>query len=286
MSLCAKFGPGGNSESFYAEGYKSTLQAPEFVKSRGLGLYEYEAGNGIRAATATFRAIGDECKKHGIIPSFHTPYTISLSSVDEQKRINSVEIIKRSAECSDALSASVMVVHAGSAATIPRETAMQYASETLRLADMMLRENGFKVRLGIETMGKQGQLGTLDEVIELCRISDRFCPVVDFGHINARYNGCFFSSDDYKKIFDRIATELGAEYAMNLHCHFSKIEYTRAGEKRHLTFADDTFGPAYEPLIEAIISLGVAPTIICESAGTMAEDAATMQRLYQTLSNS
>lgn len=286
MNPCAKFGPGGNSESFYAEGNKSTLQAPAFVSNRRLDLYEYEAGNGIRAGIDTFKAIGEECKRYGIIPSFHTPYTISLSSVDRQKRLNSVEIIKRSAECSDALGAAVMVVHAGSAATIPRETAMQYAAETLTLADAMLRENGFKVRLGIETMGKQGQLGTLEEVIELCKISDRFCPVVDFGHINARYNGCFFGSDDYKKLFDRIATELGAEYAMDLHCHFSKIEYTKAGEKRHLTFADETYGPAYEPLIEAIVSLGIAPTVICESAGTMAEDAAAMKRLYQTLSNS
>lgn len=283
MSLCARFGPGGNSESFYAEGNKSTLQAPEFVSRRGLDLYEYEAGNGIRASIETFRAIGEECKRHGITPSFHTPYTISLSSVDRQKRINSVEIIKHSAECSDALGASVMVVHAGSAATISRETAMEYASETLAMADEMLRENGFNVRLGIETMGKQGQLGTLDEVITLCRISDRFCPVVDFGHINARYNGCFFTSDDYKKVFDTVATELGAEYAASLHCHFSKIEYTKAGEKRHLTFEDEIYGPAYEPLIEAIVALGVAPTVICESAGCMAEDAAAMKRLYTTL---
>ncbi len=283
MNLCAKFGPGGNSESFYAEGNKSTLQAPEFVLKRGLDLYEYEAGNGIRAGIETFKAIGAECRRCGILPSFHTPYTISLSSVDRQKRLNSVEIIKHSAECSDALGASVMVVHAGSAATISRETAMEYAAETLTLADEMLRENGFNVKLGIETMGKQGQLGTLDEVIALCKISDRFCPVVDFGHINARYNGLFFNADDYKTVFDRIANELGAEYAINPHCHFSKIEYTKAGEKRHLTFADEIYGPAYEPLIEAIVSLGVAPTVICESAGTMAEDALLMKRLYQTL---
>ena len=72
---------------------------------------------------------------------------------------------------------------------------------------------------------------------------------------------------------------MGDDVARYLHCHFSKIEYTSAGEKRHLTFADDTFGPAFEPLAEAIVREGLCPRIICESDGTMAEDALTMKKL-------
>ena len=78
----------------------------------------------------------------------------------------------------------------------------------------------------------------------------------------------------------RFATALGDGFAKRLHCHFSKIEYTAAGEKRHLTFADETFGPAFEPLAEAIVREGVAPRIICESAGTQAEDALFMKQTY------
>ena len=62
--------------------------------------------------------------------------------------------------------------------------------------------------------------------------------------------------------------------------HFSKIQFTSAGEKKHLTFADTEYGPEFEPLAEAIILEGVYPRIICESDGTMAEDALYMKKSY------
>ena len=70
-----------------------------------------------------------------------------------------------------------------------------------------------------------------------------------------------------------------------MHCHFSKIEYTDAGEKRHLTFADTVYGPDFEPLAEALVKDGLCPRIISESAGTMAEDALAMQKAYQSALN-
>ncbi len=89
--------------------------------------------------------------------------------------------------------------------------------------------------------------------------------------------------DDYRAVFDKIGNRLGDEYAKNLHCHFSKIEYTKSGEKKHVRFADEGFEPPFEPLMEAIIREGVAPRIISESAGTMAEDAKTMKDCYESL---
>ena len=228
-----------------------------------------------------FANVGMKAKEHGIKMSFHTPYFISLSSVEKQKRDNSVEYIRQSAAVSTLLGAETMVVHCGSCAKISRETAMGFAKETLFDAAQMLEDNRFDVVLGIETMGKVNQLGTLSEVIELCKISSRFAPVVDFGHLNARDRGVLFTPDDFKRIFDDIATELGAEYAENLHCHFSKIMYTEMGEKKHLTFEDDVYGPNFGPLAEAIVDLGVSPTIICESAGTQSDDALYMKKIYE-----
>ena len=137
------------------------------------------------------------------------------------------------------------------------------------------------IHLGLETMGKLNQLGTLDEVIELCLIDPHFYPVVDFGHMNARERGGFFPDvDSYRRVFDTVANALGDDKARYMHCHFSKIEYTDAGEKRHLTFEDTVYGPAFEPLAEAIAREGLCPRIISESAGTQAEDALAMQMAY------
>jgi len=279
--MAAKFGPGGNSEAFKLAGGRSTLQAPGFVKSIGLDAYEYEAGNGISGNDELFFNIGMKAREHGIKMSFHTPYFISLSSVEKEKRDKSVEYIRQSAHVSALLGAETMVVHCGSCAKISRETAMSYAAETLEGAARMLENNNFPTKLGIETMGKVNQLGTLSEVIELCKISDRFVPVVDFGHLNARDRGSLNTVDDFKRIFDEIAGSLGAGYAENLHCHFSKIMYTEMGEKKHLTFEDELYGPRFEPLAKAIVDLGVSPTIICESAGTQSDDAIFMKMIYE-----
>lgn len=279
--MSAKFGPGGNSEAFKKAGGRSTLQAPGFVKNIGLDAYEYEAGNGITGSPELFMAIGQKAKEHGIKMSFHTPYFISLSSVEKQKRDNSIEYIRQSAAVSTLLGAETMVVHCGSCAKITREEAMMYATETLTGVAMMMQDSDFNTIVGIETMGKVNQLGTLSEVLKLCKISKCFAPVVDFGHLNARDRGVLRTKDDFKRIFDEISSTLGAEYAENLHCHFSKIMYTEMGEKKHLTFEDDIYGPEFLPLAEAIVELGVSPTIICESAGTQSDDALFMKAIYE-----
>ena len=69
----ATFGPGGNSDLFYAEGNKSTLQSPGWVKRFGLDAFEYEAGNGLTAGEASLRAVGAKAREHGILMSLHTP---------------------------------------------------------------------------------------------------------------------------------------------------------------------------------------------------------------------
>lgn len=281
MRKQAIFGPGGNSESFYAAGHKSTVEAPAFLHALGLGAYEFEAGNGLTAGEKTLRAIGEQANKYGIEMSLHTPYYISLSGTDPEKRLKSIGYIERSLQAAAWLGADTIVVHSGSAAKISREEAMALASDTLRKTIETVGDT--PIHIGLETMGKLNQLGTLDEVISLCQLDPHFYPVVDFGHMNARERGGFFPDvDSYRRVFDAVANGLGDDKARFMHCHFSKIEFTDAGEKRHLTFADSVYGPWFEPLAEALVKDDLYPRIICESAGTMAEDALFMQLTYKT----
>ncbi len=276
------FGPGGNSDAFRLAGYKSTLDSPSWVKAIGLDAYEYEAGNGLSASPTILSAIGREAKEHNIKMSFHTPYFISLSGVVEEKRLNSINYIRQSLDAAKLLGAGTIVVHSGSAAKISRDEAMRLAGDTL--VKTLSAVDTYGIKIGLETMGKVNQLGTLDEVLELCRIDSAFVPVVDFGHLNARdLGGVFNTADDYLRVFDRIDRALGADIAENLHCHFSKIEWTGSGEKRHLTFEDNVYGPAFEPLVDVIYGNNLSPTIICESAGTQSDDALAMKKYYQEL---
>ena len=279
------FGPGGNSKRFFDEGHKSTAEAAAWLFENGLDAYEYQGGNGIHGTREAFLRIGGSMKEKGIAVSLHAPYFISLSSVEQEKRDRSIDYIEQSVDAAGALGARTIVIHCGSCAKISREEATALSKDTLlRAADRLSDKlEGYGVRLGIETMGKVNQLGTLDEVLDICSVDKRLRPVVDFGHLNARDGGVFFTADDFRRVFDRIGEALGEDEARTLHCHFSKIEYTAGGEKKHLTFADTAFGPDFEPFIETVHRYGLAPTVICESDGTMADDAITMKRYYETL---
>lgn len=275
------FGPGGTSEDMKAAKLK-TPGIPAWLKQKGLTAFEYECGRGVPKTPAAFSALGEAAKENGITLSVHAPYFISLSGLDDEIRLRSVDYIRQSVECAELMGAGIIVVHCGSCAQQSREDAMARSADTLGVALDRIKSD---VVIGVETMGKINQLGTLEEVVKLCGLSERLRPVVDFGHLNARnLGGYYVTKDDYGRTFDYIGRELGADAAKYLHCHFSKIMFTPAGgEKEHLTFEDTVYGPEFEPLMEAISDGGFCPSVICESAGTQAADALMMAEYFKGL---
>jgi len=277
----ALFGPAGNSESFKAK-YKSFSDVPAYVREMGLDVYEYQCGHGVAIGEASAKKLGGLAKDAGIALTLHAPYFISLSSPEEETREKSVGHILKAAQAAVWMGAERMVVHSGSCGKMSREQALELAKDTLRKAAQALDEAGFSgIRLCPEVMGKLGQLGTLEEVLSLCRVDERFLPCVDFGHLNARTQGWLLRPGSVSAVFDAMENALGRERASRFHAHFSKIEYTAGGEKRHLTFADTLYGPDFAPIAEETARRGFCPVFICESAGTQAEDARTMKDLYE-----
>lgn len=282
MNISARFGPAGQAESFATMGYKKQIDMIEYLSKFELSAYEYQCGHGLRVNESTARELGEKALEADISMSLHAPYYISLSSVEEEKRQNSISYILESAKVADMLLAKRIIVHSGSCGKLKREDALEFAKDTLQKAQVALDENNLShIHICPETMGKINQLGDLYEVMELCKTEERFIPCIDFGHLNARTLGGISCKEDYEKILDTIENELGAERLKSFHSHFSKIEYTQnGGEKRHLTFEDTIFGPDFSPLAELVAKKGLHPTFICESAGTQSEDASEMRRLY------
>ena len=256
-----RFGTAGTSDSFAAQGGKTSLDIPEYTAKMGLNAFEYQCGHGVRLGLDKAAKMAALAAPKDILFSVHAPYYISMSSLEEDKRLNSVNYLLQSAAVCRALGGQRVIFHSGSCGKQSREAALEKALDTLRRAQTALDEAGFSdITLCPETMGKIGQLGTLDEVLELCKVDERITPCIDFGHLNAR--------------------TLGGIASKRFHVHFSRIEYSAGGEKRHWTFAETQFGPEPQPLMELLAEQGLEPVIICESAGTQAEDACTMQRLY------
>lgn len=278
----ARFGPAGGSEAFAAK-HKSAADAPEYLSKMGLDHYEYQCGRGVRVSDKLAETLKENAVKYGITMSLHAPYFISLSSVEEEKRDNSINYILQSCDAAKRIGAERIVIHSGSCSKMSREAALELAKDTLKRARERAIAQGYEeIIFCPETMGKVNQLGTLEEVLELCSLDESFLPCVDFGHLNARGFGAIKSASDYEEILDKIGSKLGEERLKVFHSHFSKIMYTvPGGEKKHMTFGDPQgYGPEYEPLMEIIAKRGLTPTFVCESAGTQDEDALIMKKSY------
>ena len=279
--MSAKFGPGGNSVDFP---YKSSLDAPGWLASLGLDLYEYECGRGVNISEDSARELGNRARKAGIELTLHAPYFISLANPDPESLKKTVGYIISACRAADWMGATRVVVHSGSLMKRTRREAQEISLKSLAEAIRVCDGEGYgHITLCPETMGKINQLGDLDEVLELCELDARLLPTVDFGHLYARSLGADEGGEVFCRMLDRMKQVLGEQRARVFHSHFSRIEFTpKGGEKCHRTFDDHGgFGPDPAPLMEELARRGWSPTVICESAGTQTQDALTMKNLYR-----
>lgn len=280
-----RFGSAGNPEAFYEAGLKNSQQMPEWLAEQGLTAYEYSAGRGVKLGKETAEKISTQAKKHNIAMSIHAPYYINLATFDAKKMVNNERYLWESITAAEFLGADRVIFHVGSPVKLEREVAFKQVENNLRaFLEKMVKTNK-TIFLCPETMGKKNQIGTLEEITALCKLSPLLIPTIDFGHLHAAQNGGFECVEDYLKVFDYLAEQLGEAILYKFHVHFSKIEFTKAGEKRHWTFADDEYGPEFKPFIEALVKTGYTPRVICESSGTQAIDAVAMMNYYRNLSS-
>lgn len=277
-----KFGPSGNSESFYAAGYEHTEDSASFVKEHGLDCFEYSFGRGVRISEAKARSIANAFIEQGVEISAHAPYFINFGNPDDEMAAKSYGYVLDSAKACKLMGGKRVVFHPAAQGKEGREIVVQRTIERLNILRDYIYLNGLQDMIFCpETMGKLAQIGTVEEIVRFCSIDPIYTPCVDFGHVNSREQGSLKTADDYKRLLDYMIDRLGYERMKHFHVHFSKIMYGAKGEIKHLTFEDTVYGPEFEPLAEVLYELKLEPYIVSESAGTQIEDAATMKRIYE-----
>lgn len=280
-----KFGPSGNSQSFYDEGNDGTEQAALFCKRRSLDCFEYSFGRGVRMSDAKASSIADAFRRENVEISVHAPYFINFANPDAEMALKSFGYVLDSAKMLFKMGGNRLVFHPATEGKLSRAEAVALTADRLKCLRDLIYENGMQdIKYCPETMGKLAQIGTVEEVTSFCLIDPCFTPCVDFGHVNARERGSLKTVTDYKIRLEYMLEKLGYERMKHFHVHFSKIMYSAKGEVKHLTFEDTLYGPEFEPLAVALKDLKLEPYIVSESAGTQAEDAAEMKRIYQSIS--
>ncbi len=276
-----KFGPSGNCESFYAEGYSHTEESAAFVKKRGLDCFEYSFGRGVRMTKEKANSIGEAFAKEGVEISAHAPYFINFANPDDEMAEKSFGYVLDTAKVLKEMGGKRVVFHPAAQGKATREEAVALTEKRLRILRDLIYESGLQDMIFCpETMGKLAQIGTVEEITRFCQIDPVFTPCIDFGHINAREQGSLKTVEDYQSRLQYMIDGLGYERMKHFHSHFSKIMYSAKGEIKHLTFEDDVYGPEFTPLAVALKALRLEPYIVSESAGTQAEDAESMKKVY------
>lgn len=282
-----KFGPSGCGEEFYNQGFTNIYDVPAWIKNYGLDAYEYSFGHGYQMSLETAKKAGEKFIENGVALSLHAPFYINFANPDEEMYLKTQNYIRTGIKFLNAFGADRLIFHPASCGKLKREDALKLTNERFSSFFNQLEEEGLLEGLLLcpETMGKTMQIGSYQEVINLCKYNKHLVPTFDFGHINSLMQGALKTSDDYKKIFDYSIEKIGFEKINNCHIHFSKIQFGSKGEVKHLNFDDLIYGPEFEPLAKVLLDYNLNPRIICESMTMMPHDALIMKNIYYDMKN-
>jgi deoxyribonuclease-4 len=277
MTFDVRFGPAGLPVRYKGE----SNQVCSYIREIGLDAYEYQATYGLRISKQSALKLKQNSQDNDIRVSMHGPYYINLSSNKDDVVERSIERLVQSARAAEWMGAYRIVFHPGFYTKHTPEEAMKKLNNAVddlyeQLESLGIRDYTFAP----ETTGKKSQLGSLQEIIEICRVHEKFAPTVDFAHLHARECGLFKDKDDYGKVFSLLEDELDID---TLHCHYTHIEFTDKGERRHHILGED-YGPPLEPLLAEIVERGWNVTIVCETP-LRDQDAILMKRDYRTILN-
>jgi len=261
-----RFGPAGIPPMFRLMGAK-TSDVPRLLREEGLDAFEYQAvrwGPKPQMKQEEAEKLGSAARENDVRISLHGSYYVNLSGKKEVAEASKKRLIA-SATAADWMGAYVMVFHTGFYGRFEKDFAFKACLDALKEVSAEMRSLGLRVKLGPETMGRKFQVGNIDEILTICEQVEGTQLVIDWGHLHAINLGVFKKTEDFRAVAEKVEQRLGTETLRNMHCHFSKIEFTLQGEKRHHTLDEKRYGPDFRMLAEVIVDFKMHPTMICES---------------------
>ncbi|MEM3695169.1 MAG: TIM barrel protein [Candidatus Bathyarchaeia archaeon] len=262
-----RFGPAGVPPTFRI--LKAKLEdVPKLLKDEGLDAFEYQAvrwGTKPQMRREEAEKLGLKAAENDVWLSLHGSYFINFCGEKEVIEASKQRLIA-CATAAEWMKAHTVVFHPGFYGKAPRTEVFKNCLEALKdVVESLEALNIKSVKIGPETMGKPSQLGSLEEILSLCEEVEQTQPVIDWAHLHARENGRFKTIDDFRSVIEAIENRLGTEAIKNMHCHFTKVEFTEKGEKCHHVLEEESYGPDFAMLAKVIVEFNLKPVIISES---------------------
>jgi len=262
-----RFGPAGIPPIFRLLGAQLS-DVPKLLREEELDALEYQAvrwGQKPQMKQQDAENLGSEARKNDVLLSMHGSYFVNLSGKKDVVEASKRRLIA-CATAAQWMGAYVVVFHTGFYGRLEKSFAFKNCVNALKDVVQTMNNLGIQnVKLGPETMGKVSQVGSIAEVLSICEQVERTQLVIDWSHLHARHQGKFRKVEDFREIVETVERRLGTEVARNMHCHFSKIEYTDSGERRHHVLEEARFGPDFKMLAEVVADFRMRPVIIAET---------------------
>jgi deoxyribonuclease IV len=270
-----RFGPAGIPLAVDGD----TLEGLVYTHKIGLRAYEVEFVRGVHMSSPKAIELGKKARELNVTLSCHAPYWINCAANDKQKIARSIHNIMDSARALQAMGGGVVVLHPAFYMERDKNEVYKQVKETLTVALEKVKAERLKnILLGLETAGKVTQFGTVEENSRLSAELPQTIPVIDFAHLHAVKNGWIKGKEQYREIFSSLEKHFPG-YLKHFHAHFSNIEYSIKGERRHLEFSP-VGEPPFQPLAELLVENGYNGTIICETP-LLDQDALRLQEIYK-----
>ena len=239
---------------------------PEYLHRLGLKAYEPPINeDDVGIASDDLRLLATEAQRFGIILGVHAPVKIHLASLHPLVVSKSIEKIKQALHIALILKAHIAVIHLGWYVGDRAESIRRVIENLKQLEDYVKSEG---VWLGIETAGRKTEIGTLTEVINVCRSIERAKPVIDWAHLYARSGGRFIKDvEDVIRVVDIVKKELDKKDKKALHplwTHYTKAVLDKDGEIQHAPLSDPNAGPDPRVVIKGLKEAGINSVVISE----------------------
>jgi deoxyribonuclease-4 len=207
--------------------------------------------------------IGRKARELGITLSIHAPYYVNLNSEEEAKREATKKRILDCCRAGHFLGAKVVVFHPGYYANKGKteadvEKSYQAIKEGILEIMAEIKEQGWRIEIAPETMGKVNVFGSAEEISRLARETGcAFC--IDFAHVLAREKKV-----DYEKIKALFPQK-------KWHAHFSGIIYGDKGERAHRKTQKEEWKNLLKniPKDKEVVIINESPDMVNDSAEGM-----------------
>ena len=278
--MIAKFGVAGVPVNY--KGKPNVFY--NWLNDLGLNAYEIQCTFGFKMSDKN-KELVLKAQQDGFYISMHGPYYINLGSANETVVERSIDILTKGIELAKSVNCNRIIFHPGGG----HENTEQGRKDSIKriikhLNDISSNVDMGSVRFYPEIGGKTANLGSLDEIIEICKNCEFAYPCIDIAHLHAREFGSITSKDILRAKLEYLKAELPDKFSQ-VHFHAYTINYGDKGEIKHLvhgeTMPDGSEGlPNLDWFVELLHEMNIEPWVISEANDSQEQGAKYMRDKY------